>query len=286
MAFPLLIADSGSTKIHWCMLDLDQKRPFEWTAEGVNPYFQDAWAVENQFRLDDNLKEVLPKVQSVYFYGSGVSTPKNQRRISDAIHAINPDVEIFVRHDVLGAARGMAGHEAGLIGILGTGCNLGLYDGSRVTRAALSLRFMLGDEGSGAVIGRELLASFFKKIMPEDLAKILEGEYNLELGGVLDRLYHQPYPNRYMAQFARFAVDHQSHSWCRELLLRQFRAYFRQYVLPFPEHAELPLHLVGSIANYAQDIVAIVADEFRVTLGQIDESPMPGLIRFHKSSSS
>ncbi|MEL6536776.1 MAG: N-acetylglucosamine kinase [Bacteroidota bacterium] len=285
MSFPILIADSGSTKVHWCLVDSDTTPPIEWSAEGINPYFQDAWAIERQLNQDAHLLTHLPKVKEVHFYGSGVSTPQNQRRISEALLSLNPEVEPHISHDLLGAARGLAGHESGLIGILGTGCNLGLFDGTHITKSALSLGFMLGDEGSGAVIGRELLASYFKKTMPEDLARVLASEYNLELSGVLDRLYHQSYPNRYMAQFAKFAVEHQSHSWCRELLLRQFRAYFHQYVLPFSEYPDLPLHFVGSIAHYAEEIMSMVANEFGATLGRMDESPMPGLIAYHKTLS-
>ena len=277
----IVIADSGSTKTHWCYVSPGAPTQ-HWYSSGPNPYFQQSTEIISSWKSDLS-SYTITAVDEVHFYGSGVSSQENVEKITKTLAHFWPSAKLAVHHDLLGAARGTAGQQAGLVGILGTGSNLCVYDGNTITHSATSLGYLLGDEGSGAVIGREVLAAYWKRTLPEDLREQFKDVEPNPLSQVLDRLYGQPYPNRYLASFARFAIENQQHPWCEALLTRHFEAYFNVYVGEAPSSIGLPLHLIGSVAYYARPTLEKVASKYERTLGQILESPIEGLITYHQA---
>ena len=274
-----LIADSGSTKTAWSLL---APEPRQWQTPGINPFFQDGEEILAALR--PHWPDNLPTIEAVHFYGSGVSTHTNQSRVEMALNGLAPEAQYYVDHDLLGAARAASGMQPGLVGILGTGCHCCYYSGRSVTDTALSLGFMLGDEGSGAIIGREVLAAYCKRHMPSDLAEEFAASHPESLPEILDRLYRQPYPNRYLASHARFALQRQEHPWCKQLLEQQFEAWFKAYVEPLAQKHQGPLHLVGSVAYYGKSILSASAAKRGLTLGQVLANPMEGLEHFHQNN--
>lgn len=278
----ILLIDSGSTKTHWCMMHAGVVR-LSWHSPGINPYFQEASEIIQTARpsLPPQLTTEPPGL--IYYYGAGVSTSENQARIHSFLKSIFPETSLHIHNDLLAAARSTSAQTPGLIGILGTGSNLCIYDGNTITQSAQSLGFLLGDEGSGAVIGQHLLTAYFRQKMPTTLAKLFQKQHPTHLPEVLQSLYRQPYPNRTLASYARFCLQHLSDPWCHHLIKTQFHAFFDHYLPSEARHQKLPLHFVGSIAFHGRMVLEEVAVERGISLGQVVDSPMNGLVAYHQA---
>lgn len=277
----ILIADSGSTKTDWRLLNKEGEIAKLKTV-GFNPDYQQTAGIYQELQ-----ESLLPQMvgqtpEKVVFYGAGASTPRKIKEVADALKMAFPSSEIQVEHDLLAAARGLCGTEPGLPCILGTGCNSAVYDGEKITANVPSLGFWLGDEGSGGYIGRQLLIFFLNNELPEDLQKEFAEEFpNVVYAEVMEHVYRKPYPNRYMASFATFISPRNQHPFIQQLLRDAFQLFFNRQLGTYPEHKTLPAHFVGSVAFYNQEILKEIAAKNNVTIGQILRGPMEGLIRYH-----
>lgn len=274
----ILIADSGSTKTHWCMVD-QKGEQMHFSSEGYNPNY-----MTRQY-LVDSLREALPagfdplQVTHLHFYGAGCSTDRYDF-MRTALSDIFLMAQIEIAMDLLASARALLGREAGLAAILGTGTNSCLYDGERITHNIDSLGFILGDEGSGGYIGKSLLSDYIRGYMPDDVRQLFHETYALTGDEIIEQVYTRPMPNRFCAGFTRFITDH-PHPYCDELVCKAFRAFFTNIICGYPDYARYAFHCVGSVGYHFRTLLAQVAAEFSVTLGQIIADPMPGLIRYH-----
>lgn len=277
----ILIADGGSTKSAWVQLDEAGNRA-DFTTEGYNPDFVDTPAIVAS--LQKNLPASLPRalVTEVNYYGAGVSSAAKADVIGTAMRQIFPQATVRIEHDLLAAARALLGHSAGFAAILGTGTNSCLYDGRKVTLSVDSLGYFLGDEGSGSYIGKRLLRDFLRGQLPPGLAEAFRAQYpDLDRNTILDRLYNQPLPNRFLASFSKFCSDQAGFPYCREIVLDGFEAFFRNLVTKYPRYQDYSFNCVGSVAFSFRDALEEVCRRHGMTMGRIVRAPIDNLVRFH-----
>ncbi|SHK79167.1 N-acetylglucosamine kinase [Hymenobacter psychrotolerans] len=278
----ILIADGGSTKSSWCQLDEAGNRVY-FNTEGYNPDFMKTDAVAAS--LDKNLPTALPRaeVTQVHYYGAGVSNAKKAESIAAAMRQTFPNAQVKVDHDLLAAAHALLGDKPGFAAILGTGTNSCLYNGEKVIHNIDSLGYFLGDEGSGSFIGKRLLRDYLRGLLPDGLQEIFQQEFNMTRDDILDRLYNQPLPNRFLAGFGKFAYDHNNISYCREIVLQGFETFFANIVAHYPNYQDYTFNCVGSVGYNFRDALAQVARAHNMEVGKIIRSPIDDLVSYHES---
>jgi glucosamine kinase len=280
----ILIADSGSTKTDWRLL-LPEDKISQATTVGFNPNYQTAAAIQTE--LAENLLPQLGAHQptQIYFYGAGCSTEAKCSLVASAISAVFPNSQVQVMSDVVAAARGTCGHTAGIACILGTGSNSCLYDGQTITAQMPCLGFTLGNEGSGSYLGKKLLNLYLNKELPPDLQAAFQKQYPQSQAEILQRIYNEPFPNRYIASFAPFLQGWQRHPFAAEMLHQSFVDFFRLTVCKYPAYETLPTHFVGSVAFYYADILRKAAKSLNIQVGRVLQSPIAGLALYHQEKS-
>jgi len=278
-----LIADSGSTKTNWVLLEGKTVKSSVTTA-GMNPYFHTSESLDAILSAE-LLPYIVPDhVREIYFYGAGCSTDKNELLISEALLQYFHKASIFVYHDILGAARALFGNEQGISCILGTGCNCCWYNGKQVFSKVDSLGYLFGDEGAGSYLGKNLLAAYLKKQLPQDLRNAFDSEYHYTLEDILNSLYNRPYPNRFLASFSEFLVHRQEHTFVHKLVKDSFLAFFDAQVKHYDNYRNLPVSFVGSISFYYKSILLEAANEEHIHIQTILKTPIEGLIIYHRTN--
>ncbi|MDU0371539.1 N-acetylglucosamine kinase [Hymenobacter endophyticus] len=278
----ILIADGGSTKSNWCQLDNTGNRVY-FNTEGYNPDFMGTAAIAAS--LDKNLPDTLPRqeVSKVYYYGAGVHNAEKAERVAAAMREIFPNANVFVAEDLLAAAHALLGDKPGFAAILGTGTNSCLYDGEKITYNVDSLGYFLGDEGSGSFIGKRLLRDYLRGLLPDGLQEIFQEEFKFTRDEILDRLYNQPLPNRFLASFAKFTYDHNNISYCREIVLQGFETFFANIVQHYPNYQDYTFNCVGSVGYNFRDALTQVARSHNMEVGKIIRSPIDDLVSYHEA---
>ncbi len=276
-----LIADSGSTKTAWCLFCGSQiiKR-FE--SVGLNPFFQTEKEIEIQLNEALLPQIVGNNVENIYFYGAGCADPVKNKALEKLLKLVVGAKEAFVASDMLGAARGLLGREKGIACILGTGANSGVYNGDNLINGVYAGGYILGDEGSGGVLGKLLISDWVKKQMPQDIYDALTEEYGLTYLGIVDRVYKQPFPNRWLAQFTKFMSVHRNNAYIHNLLVEAFKAFFNRNIKQYDEWETLEVGFVGSVAFYFKEELTEAADACGIKLGKIMQNPIAGLVKYHK----
>lgn len=277
----ILIADSGSTNTVWCLGD-KRKESQRFITPGINPYFQSEEEIADTIsRLMLPQLPVAPEaISEVYFYGAGC-TPDKVEIVRRVIEGILPNAAIEVHSDLLAAARGLFGRQAGIACILGTGSNSCFYDGSKIADTVSPLGFILGDEGSGAVLGKLLVGDLLKGMMPENLKEKFLKQFNLTPALIIDKVYRQPFPNRFLAGLSPFLAEHLEEPGVQGLVYRAFYSFFERNVMRY-DYPNYAVSLSGSVAFYYADVLKEVAADMGITISQIVQSPMEGLIAYHK----
>jgi N-acetylglucosamine kinase-like BadF-type ATPase len=277
----ILIADSGSTKTDWRMMSSEGVHEQVYTA-GINPQYLDSDQIYTIFESEllPALKEKNPK--AIYYYGAGCSSPDRNLRVEQALQKIFPGSQTHVDHDLLAAARALCGHNPGIACILGTGSNTCLYDGKYITDNVPSLGFLMGDEGSGAYLGKMLIRAYLYRELPEELATSLKNRYNLTKDSVLDSVYLSDMPSTYLATFAKFMHEKRKDPVIHAMIYQNFEEFFERHVCKYKGYTELPVNFVGSIAYHFSDTLHQVAKKYGVRIGTIITSPSDGLIAYHQ----
>jgi glucosamine kinase len=278
-----LIADSGSTKTTWILLEGDVVKSTITTC-GLNPYFHTSESVEAVLRADLAPFLVAYQIKEVHFYGAGCSTTYNNNMISDGIRVFFRKSLIFIYHDILGAARALFGDGKGIACILGTGCNSCYFDGSNTFSQVDSLGYLFGDEGAGSYLGKLFLGSYLKKDLPEDLRRAFEKQYGYSLEDILNSLYNKPSPNRFLASFSLFLSPNREHPFIQDLLLRSFRDFFDAHIRKYEGYRSAGIGFIGSIAHCYSEFLTRVAEEEGVKITRILPSPADGLVEYHKTT--
>ena len=277
----ILIADSGSTKTDWCIV-FNGTPIKRMGTKGINPFFQSEEEIQQE--LTHSLLPQLPEgtINSVFFYGAGCTpekAPVLRRAIADSLPVIG---NIKAYSDMLAAARGLCGHEAGIACILGTGSNSCFYNGEEIVNNISPLGFILGDEGSGAVLGKLLVGDVLKNQLPPAIKEAFLKQFDLTAPEIIDRVYRQPFPNRFLASLSPFLAENIQEPSVHALVLGSFKAFFQRNVMQY-DYKNHPVHFIGSVAYHYQDILHEAARELEIQITTIVKSPMQGLMTFHQS---
>lgn len=290
----ILLADSGSSKTHWCLMAANGQIS-EFFTDGINPFYQTSDAIKNSIsnQLLPQMARLLwaGKITNIYFYGAGC-TPEKIPFLVHALQSVFKDAQVEVYSDMVGAARGLLGHKKGVACIMGTGSNSCLYDGEQIVRNVPALGFILGDEGSGAVLGKRLVADLLKNQMGQDLKEKFLQQYNVTQADIIEHVYRQPFPNRYLAGLSKFCAENIDDKRIYALVYDHFNQFvvrnLRQYYeteggVELEETKNVPVGFIGSIAYYYQDVLRKVLDDQGFTVAQIMVDPMEGLKQYHRS---
>lgn len=274
-----LIADSGSTKTEWCLLNGKKKTIIY--SQGMSPYFI------NDVQMEAILKqEVLPHlkkiaVEEIFYYGTGCSNPANVKMVKKALKNCFAVARVNVETDVDGAAKGLCGNEKGIACILGTGSSSCYYNGKRIVKNNPGLGYILGDEGSGAYLGKKVIQYYLYNTFDEDLRSRFDAKFVTNANEILNAVYKQPLANRYLASFAIFLAENRGHYMIENIIEDGFNDFFYNHVYKFRESWKYPVHFTGGIAFGFKDVLAEMCDSYQLQLGNVLRNPMEGLIKYH-----
>ena len=277
----ILIADSGSTKTDWCVVENGVLVQQIFT-KGTNPFFQSEEEISNEIAT-----ALLPELKTdefdaVYFYGAGCGFPDKIEIVHRAISKqlkVKGNVEVAT--DMLAAARGLCGRETGIACIMGTGSNSCYYDGKNIVANVSPLGFILGDEGSGACLGKLMVGDLLKNQMTPELKEKFLKQFDLTPADIIDRVYRKPFPNRFLASLSPFLAQNINEPCVHELVLNSFKAFFKRNIMQYENYQNLKVNLIGSVAFYYKEVLAEAAEAMGIQLGTIIQSPMEGLIKYH-----
>jgi N-acetylglucosamine kinase-like BadF-type ATPase len=280
MALTKLIADSGATKAEWCLLNGGRRKII--LTQGISPYFLNAEQIHALL-----LKELCPflkkvHIDEVYYYGTGCANPANARAIRKAIHkAFTEAKKVEVTHDLMAAARALCGKQKGLVANLGTGSFCCYFDGRRIAKQIPGIGYILGDEGSGAYLGKKVIQYYLYETFDDDIRARFDAKYVTNRVEILENVYRKPLPNRYLAGFAIFLAENRGHYMIENIIEDGLNDFFFNHLQKYKETSSLPVSFVGGIAYGFQDKVKELCETYKFELGKIIRNPMEGLIDFH-----
>lgn len=275
----ILIADSGSTKTHWCLAEHGEILTEVFT-KGMNPFFQTETEMQDEVRL--NLLPRLPQDKmpvAIYFYGAGC-TPEKAGLVRDVLTKLFTHTRrIEVQSDMVGAAHAVCGYQPGIACILGTGSNSCFYDGNQIVSNVSPLGFILGDEGSGGVLGKLLVGALLKNQLTPGLKEEFLDRHGLTQAEILDRVYRRPFPNRFLASLSPFLLEHIDDPSIHQLVLNAFRDFFRRNVAQYENYSQYLVGFVGSVAWYYRKVLSEAARLEGIQLGLVVPDPIQELVK-------
>jgi N-acetylglucosamine kinase-like BadF-type ATPase len=275
----MLIVDSGSMKTDWGVVQHGQLVQ-QVSTKGMNPYFLSEEELESEF-----VEVALPQLgfnsfDAVYFYGSGC-TPQKVPIVSNILmNHIKVTKTLEVATDMLAAARALCGRKSGIACIMGTGSNSCYYDGGKIADHIPPLGYILGDEGSGAVLGKLLVGEILKNQWTPALKEKFLKQYELTPADIIERVYCQPFPNRFLASLSPFLAQNIREPMVHALVVNSFKDFLKRNVMRY-DYRSNKVHFVGSIACYYKETLMQAVAEMGMKAGRIVKSPMEGLLEFH-----
>jgi len=275
----ILLADSGSTKTDWALIDTETgTAPLRFSSVGLNPCLMSDDAIIHVLSMEVAPQVITANIDYIRFYGAGCRPDQIDRMAMLLCQYLNAG-KAYVASDLLGAAHALCGRNEGIVAILGTGSGSAVYDGEKFIKQTPSLGFILGDEGSGAVLGRRLLGDIFKQQLPRHIIEAFYQEYKVDVSSVIQEVYRSNAPSRYLAQFTRFLSAHRSDRKIHELLINEFQHFFARNIVIY-ERGDLCVNIVGSIAAVFEPEIREAADLEGCKIGTIVRIPMENLIKF------
>lgn len=275
----IVIADMGATKTDWSFTEGSTVIKTIQT-KGFNPYFHTTGEIVDLLRKDF-MEEDFSEIEEVHFYGAGCSTEEKIKTVEHALKIYFPYASIEVSHDLLASARALCGHAPGIACILGTGSNTCLYDGTHIIANNPSLGFLLGDEGSGGDLGRELIKAYYYGELNEELDKKFEDQFNVDKNSLLGSVYSTDKPNAFCAAFTPFLNQNIEEKCIEELVKNSFREFWNRHILTYENYQKLPINFVGSVAHHFKKQLEEVSKEFGSRIGIVIKAPVGKLIEFH-----
>ena len=278
--YNILIADSGATKTDWCLVNKG-KIIHRFNSEGLSPIFQTKEEIANKIK-----EHVLPELKNkmpntIFFYGSGC-IPEKIESVKKAIQSSFPIDKVEVYSDLVAAAHALCGNESGIACILGTGSNSCEWNGKEITKQVSPLGFILGDEGSGASLGKLLVGDILKNQISSDLKEKFLTQFDLTPALIIENVYRKPFPSRFLASVTPFLLQNIENESVKNIVKKSFTEFFQRNVMQYA-YKNKEVNFVGSIAHYYASILKEVALENGITIGKIDQSPMEGLVEYYKS---
>ncbi|OAQ40560.1 N-acetylglucosamine kinase [Pedobacter psychrophilus] len=279
----ILIADGGSTKTSWCLIE-DSGKKIMFNTEGYNPYFSDTeYIIESMHK---NMPGDLPvdKIKEVHYYGAGVHNDEKAEVVENAMKVIFSKAKVHVDHDLMAAARALLGDNRGFAAILGTGTNTCIYDGEGLEMNIDSLAYILGDEGSGCYIGKKLLSDYVRGYMPKNVRDSFWETFKLTPDDILEAIYKKPLPNRFCASFSKFVYDITVNiEYSRNLVKTSFKDFFENLVSHYPNYQDYEFNCIGSVAYNFRNVLEETALEYGMKMGKILRSPIDDLVLYHQN---
>jgi len=276
----ILIADGGSTKADWVLLDKLGAEVFKTRTGGLNPAVFDAELMKSRIQENLDLVGCKNKITNVYFYGAGCGTEKPTLLLKSIFESFFTNAKVEVKEDTYAAAYAVT-TKPGIVCILGTGSNSCYFDGKNVDVRIPSLGYILMDEASGNYFGKRLIRDYYYKRMPSKLAKKFEKNFDVNADVIKRNIYKESNPNTYLAHFAEFIFKNEGNRYFDKVLEKGINVFFKTRILTYKEVGKVPVHFVGSIAYFARNIIKIVAKKHNVELGEIVRRPIDGLIAYH-----
>lgn len=274
-----LIADSGATKCEWCLVNNGEKKTIFTT--GISPYFLDSKQIIELLQKELLTQLGKVKLDELYFYGTGLGNPGNITIVNKALNQLFPSAKIEADTDLMAAARAMCGNEKGMVCILGTGSNSCFYDGKKIIKKTPSLGYILGDEGSGADLGKRVLQHYLNNTFDEAVKARFEARFVTNQMEILENLYQKPLPNRYLAGFAIFLFENRRNFMIENILKDCLNNFFSNQLYKYAESYTLPVNFTGSVAFGCQDVLQELCDRYELNLGLVVKNPMEGLVKYH-----
>lgn len=277
-----LLVDSGSTKADWIAIDEEGKVLFTTQTLGLNPEILEGEEIIERINDRFDILQNKDKATHLFFYGAGCGTDRMKINLSRVFQEYFSNAIISVHEDTYAAvyATTPKGEEA-IVSILGTGSNCSYFDGKVLHQKVQSLGYIVMDDCSGNVFGKELIRKYYFNKMPKELAVEFEKEYNLDPDFIKNKLYKEPNPNAYLATFAKFLIQNKEHEFCKKIIFKGMKSFIKNYIKQFDNCKEVPVHFVGSIAFYLKDELQITFDKYELKLGNVLRRPIDGLIAYH-----
>ena len=275
-----LIIDCGSTKADWVILN-GNNIVSSFNTEGFNPNYSDKNTISSIVLSNTSYKTYIQDITEVYFYGTGCGNKDNCDIIEEIFKSIFINAEIYVTHDLMAACHALFGDKKGIACILGTGSHSCHYDGNEIINKAVSLGYIIGDEGSGNHIGKQLLRDCFYNKMPKELSEKFEKEYDINITSAIDNIYHKAQTSRYLASFSKFAYENKEHDYIKAICSKCFDEFIEYFILRYETSKDLEIGFVGSIAYYFQDILNKRLENQGLKISKIVKNPIEGLIEYH-----
>lgn len=274
-----VIGEGHSTETRWTLLT-DGKVELQATTGGLNPFFLSRREISHCIRLELPKEFFRRRWHHVYFYGAGCSTEEKKKVVESSLVA-QFKTPVTVESDLVGAARGSLINEPGLACILGTGSNSCFYDGKKIAKNVNSLGFILGDEGSGASIGRIFLGDLLKGLAPQHVAEMFQDEVGQTTEEIMDAVYSNPYAARNLRNYATFLVDHIDDEYVYNLMRQEIARFFERNICQYEDYRNHPICFVGSVATHCSEILLSVAHDYEAKVRKILNNSMQGLIIYH-----
>lgn len=277
----ILIADSGSTKTDWCLIDPFGNKNY-FTTEGYNPHFASEEYIARSITYNLLPQINHQEVNEIHFYGAGCEDDK-MMVMEEILRSVFINCELIKTEvDLLAAARGLLGNEPGFAAILGTGTNTCIYDGKKIINNIDSLGFILGDEGSGAAIGKKILSDYLRNKMPSLVKKAFDDIYGLSSATIIQQIYGEPMANRFCAGFTKF-LNHPEvdGDYAYQLVKASFTEFFQQLVSCYPAYNSYTFNCIGSVSYHFKAILKEVLNDFQMEPGRILPSLITELVGYH-----
>jgi glucosamine kinase len=277
-----LIADSGATKCEWRLAHDGEIQTIITT--GISPYFLSKEKIAAV--LETELLANMPKVavNKVAFYGTGLGNADNLKLMKGVLHKKFPDATLEVTHDLMAAVHATAGNEKGVVAILGTGSNSCYYNGKKIVKNSPGLGYVLGDEGSGAYLGKKVIQYYLYNTFDEDLRARFDATFTVTAKDILESVYTKPFPSRYLASYALFLAQNRRHYMVENIIEDGLNDFFFQHLCKYTESWKLPIHFAGSVAYGFKDVLQQLCNAYEFELGTVVQSPMEGLLKYHGMS--
>ncbi|MCX6299589.1 MAG: N-acetylglucosamine kinase [Bacteroidetes bacterium] len=274
-----LIADSGATKCEWCLITNGKKKTI--LTQGISPYFLDEAQIITILNksLIPKLKEVV--IEEVFFYGTGLSNANNALIVKKALKSLFKKAKIQIETDLTAAARALCGKKKGIACILGTGSNSCYYDGKKMQKNSPGIGYILGDEGSGAYLGKKVIQHFLYNTFDEEIMARFEKQFKTTPVEILETVYKQPLANRYLASFAIFLAENRGHYMIENIIEDGLNDFFFTHIYKYKESWTYPINFIGSIAFGFKDVLQDLCKTYELELGRVLKTPMKGLIEYH-----
>ena len=278
----IAIIDGGSTKCDWVILENSGKLNLKTTTLGFNPNIINPDFIMQEIDRNEELFFLKSHIEKLFFYGSGCGTPDNREKVKKEFVKTFPNAEVIIKEDMTAAAYAAYNGKPAIVCILGTGSNSCFFDGDKIRVDLPSLGFLIGDEGSGSALGKNLLRRFFMKKLPKDLEAEFISTYHLTIEEAIRNMYHNPRANAYLGEFNKFVADHRKHPYFQNMVFDEMKNYLDYQVLPYPEASEVEINFIGYIAFIYEDILRAAAAELNLTIGKVVQKPIESLVDYHK----